>query len=84
MIAVQIFLALLELVEAELREKPSKVFGHRCVASSVSVAPARTAAKAVSPRSGLTDTQQGWAYVLALLAAAILSVRSMLRENQGG
>ena len=68
----------LELVEAELRGRiPSKVLGHRCVASSVSVAPARTqAAKAVSPRSGLTDTQQGWAYVLALLAAVILSVRS--------
>ena len=68
----------LELVEAELRGRiPSKVFGHRCVASSVSVAPARTqAATAVPPRSGLTDTQKGWAYVLALLAAVILSVRS--------
>ena len=78
MIAVQIFSLSLELVEAELRGRiPSKVFGHRCVSSSARVAPARTqAAKAVLPGSSLTDTQQGWAYVLALLAAVILSVRS--------
>ena len=65
-----------ELVEAELRGESLRRFGHRCGLIGERRSRRNSTAKAVSAGQACADTQQGWAYVLALLAAVILSVRS--------